>query len=239
MCSDRKSFGVIGAMEEEIVLLKAAMKLESTERIADMEFCVGTLGGKRLALAHCGMGKVNAAICAQLLISRFGAECIVNTGVAGSLDRHIDVGDIVVSSDAVQYDYDVSPIGFAKGEIPYTGLAAVPADAALRQRAVSAVRRCAPEVRVFEGRVCSGDRFIASQAQKDKITEEFGGPCCEMEGAAIAQVCTLNHIPFVILRAVSDKADTEIEVDFAAFSREAAHRCADVVREMIETDDAC
>ncbi len=228
------SFGVIGAMDVETALLRNAMRLESTERIADMEFSVGTLGGKALVLARCGIGKVNAAICAQVMIGHFGADRIINTGVAGSLDPRIDVGDIVISTDAVQHDFDASPIGFARGEIPYSGLAAFAADETLRKRAAKAVRRCAPEIGIYEGRICSGDQFIASQEQKDAITASFGGLCCEMEGAAIAQVCTLNHVPFVILRAVSDKADEPVEISFAEFSFSAAQRSAAVVCAMIE-----
>ena len=241
MQDQKRRFGVIGAMEEEIALLKDSMRIEATETIAEMEFCVGILGDQPIVLAHCGMGKVNAAICAQTLIGRFGADRIINTGVAGSLDSRIDVGDIVVSVDAVQHDYDVSPIGFAKVEIPYTGRFAFPADEALRKNAVEEVHRCAPEVHAFEGRICSGDQFIASQAQKDAITAIFGGLCCEMEGASIAQVCWLNAVPYVILRAVSDKADADAavaNVPFEVFAHDAAHRCAAVVRAMIE-DAAC
>ena len=225
--------GIIGAMEEEVAALREAMENARTSRVAGMEFTAGTLCGAETVVVQCGMGKVNAGVCAQTLISRFGAGGIINTGVAGPLDARIDIGDIVVSSDAVQHDFDVSPIGFRKGEIPYTGLYAFPADPGLRERALSAAKTCAPDVRCFEGRVCSGDQFIASGVQKARIVAEFGGLCCEMEGAAIAQVCHLNGVPWVILRAISDKADDSEEVSFETFLHAAARRCTAIVREML------
>ena len=228
-----EKFGLIGAMPEEVSALRQAASVSRTVKIAGMEFCEGRLEGRDAVIVQCGMGKVNAGVCAQTLISVFGVTHVLNTGVAGSLDASMDVGDFVVSEDAVEHDFDVSPIGFQRGEIPYTGLYAFPADERLRQAAAEAVRRCAPEVGVHVGRVCSGDQFIASAAQKDAIVSRFGGLCCEMEGAAVAQVCHLNGVPFVILRAISDKADDESGVDFAVFSAEAAKRCAAVVRDML------
>ena len=225
--------GIIGAMEVEVASLKSAMEITYTKTVAGMEFCEGTLDGKAVVVVQCGMGKVNAGICAHTLINDFGVTRVINTGVAGSLDNAIDIGDIVVSTDAVQHDYDVSPIGFARGEIPYTGLYAFPADKALRAMAVRAAEEVAPEIKVFEGRVCSGDQFIASREQKETIIENFGGKCCEMEGGAIAQACYLNGTPFVIIRAISDKADASEEVSFQEFEATAAMRCAAIVRYMI------
>ncbi len=170
-----------------------------------MEFCEGILDGQHVVIVRCGVGKVNAGTCAQLLISLFGVNRIINTGVAGSLDAAIDIGDIVVSTDAVQHDFDLTPVGYAPGALYENGSPSLPADAAMRKSAVNAVRQCAPEVHVFEGRVCTGDQFIASAEQKEAITAVFGGLCCEMEGGAIAQVCYQNKVPFVIIRAISDR----------------------------------
>ena len=227
------TIGIIGAMPDEVELLKAAMRIEEVRKIADMEFCRGDLDGRKAVVVQCGIGKVNAGICAQILISLFGVSCVINTGVAGSLDNAIEIGDIVVSTDAVQHDYDVSPIGFHIGEIPYTGLYAFQADEKLRAMAVSAAAECAPDIRAFEGRVCSGDQFIASSGQKAKILSDFGGMCCEMEGAAIAQVCYLNHVPFVIIRAISDKADDSEEMAYEEFEQASAKRCGGIVRYMV------
>ena len=232
--SKKETIGIIGAMDDEVASLKGAADIRKTTKIAEMEFCEGTLGGKNVVIVKCGMGKVNAGICAHTLINAFDCTKIVNTGVAGSLDGKIDIGDIVVSTEAVQHDFDVEAIGFQKGEIPYTGLIAFPADEALRSAAVEAVRQSAPDIHVFEGRVCSGDQFISTKEQKDEIIGSFGGMCCEMEGAAIAQTCYLNSTPFVIIRAISDKPDGAGAVDFNEFQAEAAARCAAIVRYMVE-----
>ena len=225
--------GIIGAMDEEVDSLKEALDDTKTISIGGMEFCEGMLDGQHVVIVRCGVGKVNAGNCAQLLISVFGVDRIINTGVAGSLDASIDIGDIVVSTDAVQHDFDLTPMGYAPGELDGIGSPSLPADADMRERAVNVVRQCAPEVHVFEGRVCTGDQFIASAEQKNAIIAEFGGLCCEMEGGAIAQICCQNEIPFVIIRAISDKADGSAEMDYSEFEHAAAVRCAAITRYMI------
>ncbi len=226
--------GIIGAMDTEVNSLKEAAGVTKTTKLAEMEFCEGKLGDKSVVIVKCGMGKVNAGICAHTLINDFHCTKVINTGVAGSLDNKINIGDIVVSVDAVQHDYDVEAIGFKKGEIPYTGLYAFPADEEMRAAAVKAVEEKAPEAHAFEGRVCSGDQFISEKEQKDKITGNFGGLCCEMEGAAVAQACYLNKTPFVIIRAISDKSDGSQQVEFSEFEAEAAANCAAIVQYMVE-----
>lgn len=225
--------GIIGAMDEEVSSLKEALTEEKVTTVANMDFYEGKLDGKDVVVVKCSVGKVNAAACTQILIDRFGVDRIINTGVAGSLDASIDIGDIVVSTDAVQHDMDVTALGFARGEIPYSDLSVFSADQEMRKNAVEAVKATAPEIHVFEGRVCSGDQFIASRAQKEAIISEFGGMCCEMEGAAIAQVCCLNGTPFVIIRAISDKADDSEEMSYIEFVHAAAERCAAITRCMI------
>ena len=225
--------GIIGAMDEEVASLKSAVENPQISVIAGMEFCKGKLDDADVVIVQCGVGKVNAGVCAHTLINIFGCTKIINTGVAGSLDARIDIGDIVVSTDAVQHDFTAEAVGFAKGEIPYTGLYAFPADETMRESAVEAAHAAAPEVQVFEGRICSGDQFIASKEQKDRIITDFGGLCCEMEGGAIAQVCYLSNTPFVIIRAISDKADDSEEMNYELFKEKAAERCAAIVRYMI------
>ena len=228
-----EKIGIIGAMEVEVDFLKESLTNSKVTTIASMDFCEGKLDGVDVVIVQCGMGKVNSGICANTLINHFGCTKVINTGVAGSLDNQIDIGDIVVSVDACQHDFTVEAIGFEKGEIPYTGLSAFPADEVMRKKAVEAVQEVAPDVQVFEGRICSGDQFISSKEQKETIISNFGGLCCEMEGGAIAQACYLNEIPFVIIRAISDKADDSEEMNYELFKKEAAERCASVVRYMI------
>ena len=226
------TIGIIGAMDEEVATLKEAAKITKTTTISEMEFCEGKLGDNRVIIVQCGMGKVNAGICAHTLINDFGCTKIVNTGVAGSLDNRLDIGDIVVSVDAVQHDFDVEPIGFKRGEIPYTGLYAFPADEEMRAVAIEAAGKAAPDVHAYEGRVCSGDQFVATEEQKRAITSDFGGMCCEMEGAAIAQACYLNNTPFVVIRAISDKSGGSHNVEYETFKAAAAANCARIVEYM-------
>ena len=228
--------GIIGAMEEEVESLRKELTGAKTTTLAGMEFYEGKMDGVDVVIVRCGMGKVNAGICANTLINNFRCTKVINTGVAGSLDNQIDIGDIVVSVDACQHDFTVEDIGFKKGEIPYTGLSAFPADATMRKKAVEAVHAAAPDVQVFEGRVCTGDQFISSKEQKETIKSNFGGMCCEMEGGAIAQVCYLNDTPFVIIRAISDKADDSEEMNYELFKKDAAEHCASVVQYMITHD---
>lgn len=225
--------GIIGAMDEEVDTLKQELENVKVTDIGWMEFYEGNLDGEDVVIVKCGIGKVNAGACAQVLITSFGVDRIINTGVAGSLDASIDIGDFVVSTDAVQHDFDLTAIGNQKGELDGIGSVSLPADETMMANAVSAIRECAPEVNVFEGRVCTGDQFISSDEQKRNITSEFGGLCCEMEGGAIAQICYQNNVPFAIIRAISDKADGSATVDYPTFEKEAAARCASIVHYMV------
>ncbi len=231
--AESKRFGIIGAMDEEVASLTEAMTEPQIRTVAGMDFYEGTLDGANAVIVKCGVGKVNASSCAQILIDVFGVDRVINTGVAGSLDAQIDIGDIVVSTEAVQHDMDATALGFARGEIPYSDTSIFPADEEMRRSAVEAVGAVAPEIHAFEGRVCSGDQFIASHEQKESIIATVGGMCCEMEGAAIAQVCHLNGTPFVIIRAISDKADDSEEMSYMEFEQAAAERCVAVTRYMI------
>ena len=232
--SEPERIGIIGAMDEEVSSLKEAMQIDRRETVESMEFYIGKLGGQDVAVDQCGMGKVNAGTCALILIQKYHARAVINTGVAGSLDNILDIGDFVVSVDAVEHDFDVSPIGFEKGEIPYTGKYAFEADKALRQKAVDAIAKSTVGVKVHEGRVCTGDQFIHTDEQRTAITSVFGGLCCEMEGGAIAQVCYLNNVPFVIIRAISDKADGSSSMDYEEFKKIAAARSAAAVMYLLE-----
>ena len=222
--------GIIGAMPSEIEAIEAAMSSTKKTAIAAMDFIEGDIDGHRVVVAQCGMGKVNAGICAHTVINLFGAKRVINTGVGGSLSKELSLNDFVISVDAVQHDFDVSAIGFQKGEIPYTGLFAFPADEGLRAKAVEAVKQVVPDSKVLEGRICSGDQFIASPEQVEAITSAFGGYCAEMEGAAIAQACYLNNTPYVIIRAISDDSDS---ASFEEFQAKAAKECATAVLAMV------
>lgn len=207
--------GIIGAMDEEITQLIEQAEIIKTETIAAMKFHIGKISGTDVIIVKSGMGKVNAAICAQILICNYHTTHIINTGFAGSLSKELHIGDIIISTEAVQHDFDVSPIGFKKGEIPYTGLVAFPADKELVKKAYKVISEVLPTVKKYSGRICSGDQFISDTDTKTRILEEFGkGYCCEMEGAAIAQVCYLNQVHFIIIRAIVDSAEETAGEEF-------------------------
>ncbi|RKM58870.1 5'-methylthioadenosine/adenosylhomocysteine nucleosidase [Butyrivibrio sp. CB08] len=227
--------GIIGAMEVEVATLKSQMNIKNVVTKASMEFNEGTIGNTEVVIVRSGIAKVNAGICVQILVDLFNVTHVINTGVAGSLDANINIGDIVLSTDACYHDVDASVFGYKKGEVPQMGVHAFPADDALRAAAKNAISKAAPDLGVFEGRVCSGDQFISSPDVKKAIIDEQGGMCTEMEGAAIAQACYLNKIPFVIIRAISDKADGSDIVDYPVFEEKAARDCAALVKEMISS----
>ncbi len=229
-----EKIGIIGAMDIEVDLLKESANVKKITKLADMDFCEGSLGENDVVIVKCGMGKVNAGICASILINEFDCTQIINTGCAGSLDNDMDIGDIVVSTETVQHDFDATHLGYKKGEVPYTGLYAFEADKNLRKIAVDTIKNAYTDVKVFEGRVCSGDQFISTKEQKDAIISNFGGLCCEMEGGAVAQSCYLHKVPFVILRVISDKPDETTFVEYQVFEKEASIKCEKIVRSMIE-----
>lgn len=222
-----KKIAIIGAMEEEVEALRG--KMESVQKMtkASMDFYSGKLNGKDAVIVRSGIGKVNAGICTQILADLFEVDAVINTGIAGSLKAEINIGDIVISTDALQHDMDATGFGYAPGVIPRMETSCFMADAGLVAAAKAACEEAVPEIQVFTGRVVSGDQFISDRAVKDRITSQFDGMCTEMEGAAIAQAAYLNNIPFVIIRAISDKADDSATMDYPAFERKAiAHSVA-------------
>ncbi|WP_069650192.1 5'-methylthioadenosine/adenosylhomocysteine nucleosidase [Caloranaerobacter ferrireducens] len=225
--------GIIGAMDEEIKILKDKMKIDKVTEKAKMEFCEGKLNDKDIVLVRCGIGKVNAAICTQILITYFNVDCIINTGVAGAIHDSLNIGDIVISTDVVQHDVDATGFGYELGEIPRLDEYKFKAD----ERLIDIAKKVAAEElvghKLYEGRILSGDVFVASPEKKDKLWEIFKGYCVEMESAAIGQTCYLNNIPFVIFRAISDKADGSAHVNFNEFVIESAKNSAEIVQRII------
>lgn len=227
--------GIIGAMEIEVATLKNLMKIDRVVEKAGMNFCEGTLEGKPVVIVQCGVGKVNAGMCVQILADLFDVTHVINTGVAGSLNADLDIGDILVSVEAVQHDMDVTALGYQPGQIPGIDTLAFHADDAMRSAAEKACRKVNPDIRVLEGRVVSGDQFISSAEVKDKLVNVFHGDCAEMEGASIAQAAYLNHLPFLIVRAISDKADNSAHMDYPSFEKKAAEHSAKLMVEFVKT----
>ena len=225
--------GIIGAMELEVAELKSKMTLKNVVDKAGMKFHEGVLNGKDVVIVQCGIGKVNAGICVQLLADLFAVDAVINTGVAGSLRAEINIGDIVVSTDACEHDMDVSPLGYEPGIIPQMETSFFKADRTLAEAAIAVCREVNPEIGVYEGRVASGDQFISDGAVKDRLIRQFDASCAEMEGAAIAHAAFLNNLPYVVLRAISDKADGSAHMDYPEFERAAAAHCAKLVENLV------
>ena len=233
-----KKIGIIGAMELEVETLKSKMNVVKTTKKANMEFFEGTLNGVEVVIVRSGIGKVNAGICTQILADLFDVTHIINTGIAGSLDAQIDIGDIVVSTDVLQHDMDVRVFGYPLGEIPQLGTLSFPADERMASLAKSVCEKVNTEVKVFSGRIVSGDQFISDKAKKEWLIEQFSASCTEMEGAAIAQAAYLNGIPFLIIRAISDKADDSAGMDYAAFEAQAIKHSVNLLLEMASRYEA-
>ncbi len=222
-----RKLGIIGAMDIEVATLKERMEELTVHSEAGMEFCQGKLAGLPVVVVQCGVGKVNAAMCAQILCSSFGVTHLVNTGIAGSLDARLDIGDLLVSRDAVYHDFDCCHFGYPAGQVPGMDVLAYPADEDMIAYAQAAAQKVHPG-HVCLGRVASGDQFVCSGEKKQAIIGLTGAMCTEMEGAAIAHTAYRNRVPFVILRAISDKADDSAEMDYPTFEAMAARRCAAV-----------
>lgn len=226
--------GIIGAMELEVTELKAKMNTTNIVKKAGMEFFEGTLNNANVVIVRSGIGKVNAALCVQILADDFQVTHIINTGVAGSLNAKLDIGDILVSKDALHHDMDVTIFGYQLGEVPQMGFREFSADETLISLAIESCRKVNLDINVMEGRVVSGDQFISSKEVKDHLINDFQGDCAEMEGAAIAHGAYLNQIPFVIIRAISDKADDSAEMDYPTFEKAAAIHSAKLVEDMVQ-----
>lgn len=226
--------GIIGAMDEEVTRLKEMLDEAEIVTKAGMDFYRGSLHGKPVVIVRSGIGKVNAAVCAQILSDIFGVTAIINTGIAGSLDDEINIGDIVLSRDTLQHDVDAAAFGYEAGVIPRMETSVFQGDKGLIELAGKCCSEVLPDIRSFVGRVVSGDQFISDREKKRRLADTFGGSCTEMEGAAIAHTAYLNNIPFLIIRAISDKADDSASMDYPEFEAMAIENSVKLIGAMIE-----
>lgn len=228
-----KKLGIIGAMSVEVETLKSKMQDITVTEKAGMNFYEGVLENLPVVVVVCGVGKVNAAMCVQVLCDCFGVTHIVNTGVAGSLSNELDIADLVISKDAMYHDFDCHPINdnYAVGQVPGLPVLSFPANETLIQLAYEAAETVQPGHNRI-GRVASGDQFVCSAEQKAYIIQHTGAICTEMEGAAISHTAWRNQIPFVVIRAISDKADASAEMDYPTFEANAAKQCAAITQEL-------
>lgn len=225
--------GIIGAMEEEIQQIKVCMDHVTIYQKAGMEFYEGSWNGKNVVVVRSGIGKVNAAVCTQILIDNYEVEAVINTGIAGSLKNEINIGDVVLSTDVLHHDMDATNFGYDYGVVPRMEESTFKGDEELLEKARQASKKVDDKVGVFAGRIVSGDQFIADKAKKDWIVEQFDGYCTEMEGAAIGHTAYLNQVPFLVIRAISDKADDSASMDYTEFEAKAIKHAVGLLTELI------
>lgn len=223
-----EKLGIIGAMEVENKIILDALKAEGNvkeTKAGGTVYYEGSIGGMRIVLARSGVGKVNAALCAQRMILQFGADFIVNSGIAGAIGKGLGVLDVVLSSDAVYHDMDASAWGYKVGQVPQMDIYSFEADKKMVDE-IQALFPTLPEAKGHKlavGRVASGDQFVADKELKARIVQNVNPLCVEMEGAAVAHACALNGVPFVIIRTLSDMADDNEETTYTFNEETAAH----------------
>lgn len=225
--------GIIGAMEVEVKHIKETMEITRVVNKASMEFCEGTYVGKEVVVVRSGIGKVNAAICAQILVDVFAVDIIINTGIAGGISDAVEIGDIVISKDVLHHDMDATGFGYALGVIPQMECSTFVADKELVALANQVCEELNTDIQTHVGRVVTGDQFISSKEKKAWLKDTYDGFCAEMEGVAIAQVAFLNQVKFVIIRAISDKADSTACDDYPQFEAKAASHAIALVNGML------
>ena len=211
----RADIGIIGAMDGEVKAIIAGLENRSEELVSGIKFYTGTMFGKNVVVAKCGIGKVFAAMCAEAMIIKYSPRLVVNTGVGGAIDKSLRPLDIVFATRLVQHDMDTSPLGDPKGLI--SGINRVYFDTDPRATEILAKACDSMSIKHMTGTVASGDRFIALREDKERILSDFGAAACEMEGAAIAHVAFVNDTPCAVVRAISDSADGDASMDYMSF----------------------
>ena len=224
--------GIIGAMKVEVDGLKALMTEKKESVISQISFLQGRLMGKECVVAQCGIGKVNAAICAQTMILTYRPACIINLGVAGAMGKGIHIGDVVIAHNVIQHDVDTTAVGDERGFLSGLNVVRIPCEEKLNkalERAGNEAGLC-----VHRGTILTGDQFIADKQKLNQLMEDFGGVACEMEGGSIGQVCMVNKVPFSIVRAISDQANDDAHVDYPQFVKTAAAQSICLVKEFLK-----
>ena len=225
--------GIMGAMDPEIKLYLDKMASPRVENAAGFAFHFGELGGCSVVVVKSGVGKVNAGICAQILITKFSVSAVIFTGIAGAINPALGIADIVISKDSVQHDMDGVALNFEKGRIPFSDLRFFAATDHLVKLAISSAN--AQGLNAVEGRILTGDQFIADNAKKSALREEFAGDCVDMESAAVAHTCIINHVPHVIIRSISDNAGGSAKIDFEKFIHTSSRNSSLIVERMLDS----
>lgn len=223
--------GIIGAMEIEVNELVSRLEYKQSHEISGITFYTGELLGKTVAIAKCGIGKVFAAMCAEIMILRFAPKLLVNTGVAGALGPGLSTGDIVIADKLCQHDMDTTPIGDPVGLV--SGINKIWFETDDRARDILFASAGSMGLFAVVGSIATGDRFVATKELKEEIISNFGASACEMEGGAIAQVAFVNKTSFIVVRAISDSADGEASMDYPTFLGIAAENSTNLTLSLI------
>ena len=233
----KNKLGIIGAMDIEVETLKSALSDCKTTKVAEMEFYEGKLNGKDVIVVKCGIGKVNAGRCVQILADKFSVDAVVNTGIGGGIGDGLAVADIVIGTELVQHDFDVTGFGYAKGYM-FSGDKDKPTlykcDSKLIEKLKNASKECLDEKKIKTGRIATGDVFVSDFEKKKEIKETFDAMVCEMEGGAIAQTAVANGLPFVVVRAISDLADGSASESYEQFEKETAYLSAEIIKSFVK-----
>lgn len=234
MTAKYKSIGIIGAMDCEVNSIVDLLEDYLVREICGLSVHTGTYKGLSISVVKCGVGKVNAAMCAQVLIDRCDAEILINTGIAGAISNELKVGDVVVSKDAVEHDFNATGVGYSQGEIPDQKTSKYPADKNL----IAMIKNCdfssKIDGKVVVGSIVSGDIFVSKEKTKQFIRKNFNALCCEMEGAAIAHVAHKNSIPYLIVRSISDSASDDARKLYNNFEQHATSISKSFTRLILE-----
>lgn len=220
--------GIICAMQIEIDKINEEIENRVTESVSGVTFTRGTLYGKDIVTAVCGVGKVFAAICTEAMIIKYNPDVIINTGVAGTLTDKLGICDVAVASKVVQHDMDTSPLGDPVGLLSGINIVEIPSDGFVAESIAQCVEKIG--LKSLMGTIASGDQFINSADKKKYISETFGAVACEMEGASVGHVCYVNKVPFAVIRAISDGAGDDSHMDYPTFARVAAEKSAAAVK---------
>ena len=228
-------YGIIAAMQEEMQEIKKIMTDIEEKKVYELTFFEGKINTKNVVLVESGVGKVNAARTTQILIDKFKVETIINVGSAGCANNELEIGDIVIGKKLVQHDFDITAFGHPKGFISNVG-ENVESDSELIIKMEQTISKLQDkEFKIKVGTIASGDIFCTEKTMKDKIRTKFNADAIEMEGSAIAQVCKLDNIPFIVIRSISDNPNGNNNITFEQFLEKASKRCAQIIEEFFVT----
>ncbi|MDR1316698.1 MAG: 5'-methylthioadenosine/adenosylhomocysteine nucleosidase [Spirochaetales bacterium] len=223
---------IIGAMDGEIAEFLAVLESKKEEKWTDFTFYTGTIEGRDVLVVKSGVGKVMAALAAQHIIDAYSPEALIFSGLAGGLNPNLEIGDTLVAEDCIQHDLNAISLGFKRGEVPYSPYRILGCD----KKLVDLAMGCVPEIgKVLKGRILTGDQFITNRTLKSLqyLYDDLAGDAVEMEGAAVGLVATVNRVPFLLIRIISDRADTYAHMDFASFLPRASRTSLQFIRHIL------